>query len=440
MSRGPDETPHPSVKNSEWCGKWENMGQTLKEFSDPVEWDFPREQIQNPAEVEKYLKEKCHNNSKEEKLIAISWALAYAYRTLLNTVGQQTEARGQGDKPAAIPVTQAADNTPVTQAVAKTDSELKPLAVAARKKKSKTNRPGTDNDDPGKRPSKLITDTKARVRATEARSEATTESYSLKDLRGLKKDYTQRPDESIINYLPGLSENPSAVRLLKVEEQRVPIATSTVHRRQYRTDRDAVIPIHKIIRKLESQRVVSKTHSPFNSPIWPVRKSEREWKLTVDYRGLNEVTPPLSAAVPNMLKLQYELESKATKWYATIDITNAFFSIPLAAECRPQFAFTWRGVQYTWNRLPQGWKHNPTICHGLIQAALEKSEAPEHLQYIDDIIKSKVKGPAREIQFLRVKWQDERRQIPTDIINKITAMSPPTNKKKTQAFLSAIGF
>ncbi|RMB99095.1 hypothetical protein DUI87_24283 [Hirundo rustica rustica] len=138
------------------------------------------------------------------------------------------------------------------------------------------------------------------------------------------------------------------------------------------------------------------------------------------------------------------------------------------SECRPQFAFTWRGVQYTWNRLPQGWKHSPTICHGLIQTALEKGEAPEHLQYIDDIIvwgntaaevfekgkkiiqilleagfaikKSKVKGPAHEIQFLGIKWHDGRRQIPTEVINKITAMSPPTNKKETQAFLGAIGF
>ncbi|RMC02415.1 hypothetical protein DUI87_21585 [Hirundo rustica rustica] len=110
-------------------------------------------------------------------------------------------------------------------------------------------------------------------------------------------------------------ENPSAVGLLKVEEQRVPVATSTVHRRQYRTNRDAVIPIHKMIRELESQGVVSKTHSPFNSPIWPVRKPDGEWRLTVDYRALNKVTPPLSAAVPDMLELQYELESKAAKRY-----------------------------------------------------------------------------------------------------------------------------
>ncbi|RMC21021.1 hypothetical protein DUI87_01877 [Hirundo rustica rustica] len=176
-----------------------------------------------------------------------------------------------------------------------------------------------------------------------------------------------------LNTLPGLSENPSAVGLLKVQEQRVPIATSIVQHRQYRTTRDAVIPIHKMIQELEIQGVVSKTHSPFNSPICPVRKSEGAWRLTVDYRALNEVTPPLSAAVPDMLELQYKLESKAAKWYATIDIANAFFSIPLAAECRPQFAFTWRGVQYTWNQLPQGWKHSPTICHGLIQTALLKS-------------------------------------------------------------------
>ncbi|KAK4811001.1 hypothetical protein QYF61_014473 [Mycteria americana] len=253
------------------------------------------------------------------------------------------------------------------------------------------------------------------------------------------------------------------------EEQQVPIATTTVHRKQYRTNRDSLIPIHKLIHRLESQGVISKTRSPFNSPIWPVQKSNGEWRLTVDYRGLNEVTPLLGAAVLDMLALQYELESKAAKWYATIDIANVFFSIPLAAECRPQFAFTGRGVQYTWNRLPQGWKHSPTICHGLSQTILEQGEAPEHLQYIDDIImwgntaeeeffekgkkivqillkasfaikQRKVKGPAQEIQFLGIKWQDGRRQIPMDVINKITAMSPPTSKKETQAFLGVVGF
>ncbi|KQK79502.1 hypothetical protein AAES_103425 [Amazona aestiva] len=55
-------------------------------------------------------------------------------------------------------------------------------------------------------------------------------------------------------------------------------------------------------------------------------------------------------------------------------------------------------------------------------------------------MKSNVKGPTQEIQFLGIKWQDGCRQIPTDVINKATAMSPPTNKKETRAFLGAVGF
>ncbi|KAF4801207.1 hypothetical protein TURU_036716 [Turdus rufiventris] len=159
-----------------------------------------------------------------------------------------------------------------------------------------------------------------------------------------------------------------------------------MHRQQHRTTQDAVIPIHNTIRELENQGVVSKAHSPFNSPIWPVCKSDGEWRLTAGYRALNEVTLLLSAAVPDMLEVQYELEYKAAKWYTTTDIANAFFCIPLAAECRPQFAFTWKGMQYIWNQLPQGWKHSPITCHGLIQVALEKSEAPKQLQYTDNTI------------------------------------------------------
>ncbi|KAK4824819.1 hypothetical protein QYF61_019669 [Mycteria americana] len=177
-----------------------------------------------------------------------------------------------------------------------------------------------------------------------------------------------------LSALPGLSEDPSVVGLLRVEEQRVPIATAMVHRQQYRTNRDSLIPIHKLI----------------------LRKSNEEWRLTVDYRGLNEVTPPLSAAVPDMLELQ----------------------IGVKVECRQGpvcFRLEGHPVHLEYSTLPQGWKHSPTICHGLIQTALEQGEAPEHLQYIDDII---VWGNTAE----EVSWFNPSRQLsPTQPL----AHSPP---------------
>nr|XP_010305172.1 PREDICTED: LOW QUALITY PROTEIN: uncharacterized protein LOC104638654 [Balearica regulorum gibbericeps] len=91
-----------------------------------------------------------------------------------------------------------------------------------------------------------------------------------------------------LSTLPSLLEDPSVVQLLRVKEQQVPVTTTIAHRQQHRTSWDSLIPIHKLIHQLESQGVISKTCSPFNSPIWPVQKSNGEWRLTVDYGGLND--------------------------------------------------------------------------------------------------------------------------------------------------------
>ena len=118
--------------------------------------------------------------------------------------------------------------------------------------------------------------------------------------------------------------------------------------------------------------------------------------------------------------------------------------------------------------MTQGWKHSPTICHGLIQTAPEQGGSPEHLQYIDDIIvwgntteevfekgkkivqiflkggfaikESKDKRPAQEIHFLVIKQQEGCCQIPMDVINKTATISPPTSKKETQTSLGIVCF
>lgn len=58
--------------------------------------------------------------------------------------------------------------------------------------------------------------------------------------------------------LPGLSEDPSVVGLLKVREQ-VLVATTALLQQQHCTNWDTIIPIHKLIYQLESQAVISRT-------------------------------------------------------------------------------------------------------------------------------------------------------------------------------------
>lgn len=96
-----------------------------------------------------------------------------------------------------------------------------------------------------------------------------------------------------LSTLPSLLEDPSVLGLLRAEKPQVLIAITVMRWWQYHTNRVSLIPILKLIHQLESQEVISKIHSPPSSPIWPVQKSNREWRLTLDYRGLNEATPPL---------------------------------------------------------------------------------------------------------------------------------------------------
>lgn len=83
--------------------------------------------------------------------------------------------------------------------------------------------------------------------------------------------------------------------------------------------------------------------------------------------GLNEVMPPLSAAILAMLELQHKLESKTANKHITIDIACVFSSVlwqQSAGHCS-------RAIQWTWDWLSWEWKHSPTICHRVIQTALE---------------------------------------------------------------------
>ncbi|RMC21787.1 hypothetical protein DUI87_02656 [Hirundo rustica rustica] len=165
------------------------MGQLLKEFSDPVVWDFPQEQIQNPVELGEYLKERYHDGSKGEKMAAAT-----------------------ANTPVLKP---AAKLEPEPELAAKADSKPKPLAVAPAKKHTvKTDRP-VDDDDPREGPSP-----KSEAKASSTGSEANIDSFFLKDLWHLRKDYRRQPVESIISWLVRLWDAAGEATILDGTEAR----------------------------------------------------------------------------------------------------------------------------------------------------------------------------------------------------------------------------
>lgn len=62
--------------------------------------------------------------------------------------------------------------------------------------------------------------------------------------------------------------------------------------------------------------------------------------MTVYYRELNEVVPPMHAAMPSIHDLMDKLTTVLGTYHCVVDLASVFFSIAIASETQDQFAFT----------------------------------------------------------------------------------------------------
>lgn len=124
-----------------------------------------------------------------------------------------------------------------------------------------------------------------------------------------------------------------------------------------------------------------------NTPIAHVIKAGKSrWCLVHDLRAINEIVGDWTAEVPNPCTLLTNVPPDA-KFFTVIDLCSAFFSIPLAEECRYLFAFTYAEKQYPYTRMPQEYKHSLHIFNQVLRADLENLMIDSTLlQYVDDLM------------------------------------------------------
>ena len=261
----------------------------------------------------------------------------------------------------------------------------------------------------------------------------------------------------------------ASIRLLQQAPALPP--SKTVNVKPYALPLGAREGITPVIAELREQGIIVPTHSPYNSPVWPVRKPNGKWRLTIDYRRLNANTGPLTAAVPNIAELIATIQEQAHQILATIDVKDMFFMVPIQEADRDRFAFTWEGVQFTFTRLPQGYCHSPTIAHyALAQelAQIPPREGVRIYQYIDDVLiggsdaaavgqtqteiithlenlglqipAEKVQLPSSEVKFLGIWWRGGTVCIPPETLTTLEEVKSPENKKELQHALGLLVF
>lgn len=206
--------------------------------------------------------------------------------------------------------------------------------------------------------------------------------------------FTQEEEEILADIPPTLwSQGPTDVGLVKGASP-VIIRPKTEHLpriKQYPLKPDAMLGIQPVIEDLLRAGVlIPCPDSPVNTPIFPVKKAAPStgWRMVQDLVAVNNAVIQRSPCVADPHTLLNSLDPKA-KFFTVVDISNAFFSVPVHKDSQFWFAFTFKGKRYTYTRLPQGYCESPTIYSDVINSSLSTFDPPKNSQiltYVDDIL------------------------------------------------------
>ncbi|XP_015118746.1 uncharacterized protein LOC107042262 [Diachasma alloeum] len=131
--------------------------------------------------------------------------------------------------------------------------------------------------------------------------------------------------------------------------------------------------------------IIKPSASDWNSPAVMVDKPSRKYRFCIDFRRVNEVTKKDAYLVANMTGILNEL--RQAKYISTLDLSAAYWQIPLAEDSKEITAFTVPGRGFfQFERMPYGSTNAPAT----FQRALDKIIGPEMYPHVfvnlDDII------------------------------------------------------
>jgi len=149
-------------------------------------------------------------------------------------------------------------------------------------------------------------------------------------------------------------------------------------------------PIHyeekilDIITNLESNGIISKCESPWNSPIVCVnKKNSDDIRMCLDFRILNTNTIRPAFPLPNVNEMLDSLHG--AKYFSSIDLGNAYYQVELEEESKEKTAFSTKYGQYCFN-LPFGIAAAPSTFQKLMTIVIGDMIWKESLVYLDDIL------------------------------------------------------
>ncbi|KAJ1213637.1 hypothetical protein NDU88_001269 [Pleurodeles waltl] len=264
------------------------------------------------------------------------------------------------------------------------------------------------------------------------------------------------------------------VGLMKgVEPVKVTVKTNAIFPQtpQYHMAQDTLMKVAQLIDEFVKQGVLKEMlSSPCNSPIMGLIKPSGKVRIVQDLRKINDIIVKCCPVVPNPAVIMFQVPCDA-EWFSVIDLSQAFFSVPLHEDSQFLFCFKFLDRVYSWCRIPQGFSESPSIFNQILKKDLEELELPFEstlVQYIDDLLiaaktesgctadtiallnhlgrnghkvsPSKLQFCQKKVKYLGHQIEKGSRKIMKERITSVLQMSPPKTRREVRKFLGMVGY
>ena len=225
--------------------------------------------------------------------------------------------------------------------------------------------------------------------------------------------------------------------------------------------------LEKRLNEMEESGIIEKCGgSPYNSPLFLVKKQSGKWREVNDFRALNERLEDNHFPLPHLRDLLDQLHG--SKYFSSIDLRSGYFNIVLEEESRQCTAFNANGQTYIYRRLPQGIKIAPMIFQREMMKVAGDLLGQSCLVFMDDMLcfNKDVRDALHTIDKVLERFEEagfllngekcqfgvtsikylgfqitEKGWVPTeDKIKTITQLAVPTTVTELKSFLGGINF
>lgn len=157
-----------------------------------------------------------------------------------------------------------------------------------------------------------------------------------------------------------------------------------IMKKQYPFSPYVVKKVQKELDKmLERDIIMTIDFSPWRAPILVVDKKDGGCRVCLDARELNKVTVPNAYPITDVNHILSRI--RTARYLSSIDLSQAFFQIPLEKDSQYKTAFAFGNRLYCFKRMTMGLKGSPATLATLIDTIF-RDLSPYAFAYVDDFI------------------------------------------------------